>query len=157
MIDIQPLQGFGHLALPYPGLHPGLFTFNPSGVLGTSHCHTPGCTQGYSHSTPSGFWAPRIAIPRVAPRAIHIQPLRGFGRLALPYPGLHPGLFTFNPSGVLGASHCLTPGCNPGLFPFNPSGGFGIGIDRCFREFFNPNISRRTQPHAPSTRLSTPP
>jgi len=80
---------------------PGVKTnqrFNPYGVVAPFPI-SPGCTWGYSYSTPTGLWAP-FPFPQVAPGAIHIQPLRGCGPLSH-FPRFHLGLFIFNPYGVV--------------------------------------------------------
>jgi hypothetical protein len=93
-IQIQPLWGWG-LHRPFPRFHLGLFIFNPYGVGASCTALSPGC-WGYSYSTPLGLPLAQM-FPQVAPGAIHIQPLRGWGLLHGPFPRLHLGLIKFNP------------------------------------------------------------
>lgn len=56
--------------------------------------NSPGCNPGKIKEV--------VATPKgLNVKGLHkIQPLRGCNRLFLRHPGLHPGLFTFNPFGI---------------------------------------------------------
>jgi hypothetical protein len=116
-IQIQPLWGCRWLKC-FPRFHLGLLIFNPFGVAVGSNV-SPGCTWGYSNSTPLGL-GPSSALPQVSPGAIHIQPLRGWGLLHGPFPRLL-GLFIFNPFGVAVGSN-VSPGCTWGYSYSTPTG-----------------------------------
>jgi len=74
---------------------PGAMHIQPLRGWGPSPALSPGCTWGYSYSTPTGLW-PLPCLPQVPPGAIHIQPLRGCGP-PRPFPQVPPGAIHIQP------------------------------------------------------------
>ncbi|GEM_PF-2449251 len=93
----------------------------------------------YSHSTPTGL-GPSTALPQVAPVAIHIQPLRGWGPPRL-FHRLHLWLFIFNPYGV--EALLPSPGSFLRLFIFRPLRGWRVDKLSTFIRYNQGNYTER--------------